>query len=58
LDAAPRDRVVWRPWSPGHVSHFGLIRPANSPMSRPAALLASIVTEIFERRYGQNMREA
>jgi DNA-binding transcriptional LysR family regulator len=58
LDAAPRDRVVWRPWRPGLVSQFGLIRPANSPMSRPAALLASIVTEIFERRYGQNMREA
>ena len=52
LDAAPKDRVTWRPWRPGHMSSFGLIRPATQAASEPVKLLSEILSEIFARRYG------
>jgi DNA-binding transcriptional LysR family regulator len=53
LDAAPKDRVTWRPWTPGHVSAFGLIRPATTPMTPQVAFLARALADIFTRRYGR-----
>lgn len=51
IDAMPPDRVVHRPWRPGVLSSFGLIRPSATPPSEPAQMLASILQDIFEARY-------
>lgn len=51
LDAMPEGRVVWRPWTPGVVSEFGLIHPSATPLGPQARLLAEILVEIFRDRY-------
>ena len=53
IDAMPPKSLVVRPWKPGIVSAFGLIRPAAHPLSPQAQLLETILHEIFERRYAK-----
>jgi DNA-binding transcriptional LysR family regulator len=58
LDVAPKDKLAWRHWLPGHTSEYGLIRPTNTPLSEQAVFLSSALSEIFVSRFGTGRLES
>lgn len=57
IDAIPPGLVIHRPWRPGLVSTFGLIRPAANPMDARTTKIAQIIADIFVERYGADGME-